>query len=85
MERRGEIGVRGCHVRALIDHGLVHFGGSVGFVPDSLLGDDPEAVKDGLRTAVARLVEQERFSHLLFAHGEPVVGEGRAALERFLA
>jgi hypothetical protein len=65
--------------------GLVHFGGSVGFVPDSLLGDDPEAVKDGLRTAVARLVEQERVSHLLFAHGEPVVGEGRAALERFLA
>jgi hypothetical protein len=64
--------------------GLVRFGDEIGFVSDALLGDDPEAVKAGLRAAVQRLVD-EPFEHLLFAHGDPIVGDGRAALERFLA
>jgi hypothetical protein len=64
---------------------LVHWGdGRVGFVPDGLLGDDPEAVKRGLRTAIERLLAEQRFEHLCFAHGNPIVGDGRAALERFL-
>jgi hypothetical protein len=64
--------------------GLVHWGDRrVGFVPDPLLGDDPEAVKRGLRASLERLLEQE-FEHLLFAHGDPIVGDGRRALERFL-
>jgi hypothetical protein len=65
---------------------LVHWGkGRVGFVPDDLLGDDPEAVKRGLRAALERLLEEQRFDHLCFAHGNPIIGGGRAALERFLA
>lgn len=59
--------------------GLIDVGGRVGFVPDHLLGDDPEAVKTGLRAAAARLLD-ERFAHLLFAHGDPIVGDGREAL-----
>lgn len=60
--------------------GLVRYGsGPVGFVPDFLLGDDPEEVKRGLRKALERLLEHD-FEHLLFAHGEPLVGGGRAAL-----
>ncbi len=64
--------------------GLVRFGeGPIGFVPDSLMGDRPEAVKSGLRDSLRRLVDEE-FEHLLFAHGEPFVGGGKDALRRFL-
>jgi hypothetical protein len=56
--------------------------GSLSFVPDRYLGDDPEAVKRGLRAAFRRLLEQD-FDSLLFAHGEPIVGGGKAALRVF--
>jgi len=65
--------------------GLVNYGSDgVGFVPDGLMGDDPEEVKRGLRRSLERLLDQE-FQHLLFAHGEPIVGSGRATLTRFLS
>ena len=64
--------------------GLVNYGG-VGFVPDSLLGDDPEEVKRGLRAAYRRIEAEHPAENLLFAHGEPIVGGGREALARFLA
>lgn len=57
--------------------------GSLSFVPDFLMGDDPEAVKEGLRHALARLLEHS-FDGLLFAHGAPLVGGGRNALRQFV-
>lgn len=60
--------------------GFLNDGGRVGFMPDELLGADPEAVRRGLRLAAARLLD-ERFAHLLFAHGDPIVGDGREALQ----
>jgi hypothetical protein len=57
--------------------------GELGFVPDHLLGDDPQAIKDGLRRAFSRLVEQEEFDALLMAHGDPVRQGGRSALLTF--
>ncbi len=64
--------------------GLIRFtDGSLGFVPDFLLGDNPEEVKRGLRESLRRLLEQ-RFEHLLFAHGLPLVGGGKEALATFL-
>jgi hypothetical protein len=60
--------------------GFLNDGGRVGFMPDGLLGEDPELVKRGLRLAAARLLD-ERFAHLLFAHGDPIVGDGREALQ----
>jgi hypothetical protein len=56
--------------------------GPLGFVPDELLDDDPEGVKDGLRDAFRRLASLSP-EHLLLAHGLPVVGDGRRALEDF--
>ena len=65
--------------------GVIRAGsGSLGFVPDFLLGDDPAEVKRGLAESVERLLELD-FDTLLFAHGEPLVGGGKAALRRFLA
>jgi hypothetical protein len=58
-------------------------GGTLGFVPDSLM-DDPERTKDGLREAYRRLAELD-FDHLLLAHGDPFVGNGREALRAFVA
>lgn len=57
---------------------LIHYGG-VGFVPDSLIGDDPEGVKRLIRERCAALLDQD-FEHLLFAHGDPLIGGGREAL-----
>lgn len=56
--------------------------GELRFVPDSLLGDDPEAVKQALRAALRRLCSEYEFDALLPAHGEPIVSGGREALAR---
>ncbi len=67
-----------------IADGIVRDGkGSLAFVPDDLLGEEPAEVKRGLRAAYARLLDLE-FDHLLFAHGEPWLGGGKAALRAFL-
>jgi hypothetical protein len=59
---------------------VIHWGGGkIGFVPDRYM-DDPPRVKEGIRASVRRLLEREGFGSLLFAHGEPIVGEGRNAL-----
>ena len=61
---------------------IVNYGGELGMVPDGLLGDEPERIRREIREAAEALLG-ERFDHLLFAHGEPVVGGGHEALERF--
>lgn len=58
--------------------------GPLTMVPDSLLGDDPEAVKRGLRAAYGRVLERG-FRHLLMAHGAPWVGDGKQALATFVS
>jgi hypothetical protein len=64
--------------------GLVRLSaGSLDFVPDWLLGDDPEAVKAGLYNAFRGLLELE-FDNLLFAHGRPLIGGGKLALREFV-
>jgi hypothetical protein len=57
--------------------------GELGFVPDELLGDDPAAIRDGLRQAFARLAREQEFEALLMAHGEPLHHAGRSALLTF--
>ena len=61
---------------------VIDYGG-LGFVPDELIGDDPEGVKEETRARCEELLE-EQFEHLLFAHGEPILGDGREALRRFV-
>ncbi len=62
---------------------IIRYGGEIGFVPDLLIGDDPEAVKRGVRQSVRRLLERD-FDTVLFAHGDPIVSGGKAVLERFV-
>ena len=54
----------------------------IGFVSDGLIGDDPEAVKAKIRERATSLLDLE-FDHLLFAHGDPVIGGGKEALRAF--
>lgn len=71
--------LRGHRALACAD-GLVRFDeGPPGFVPDHLIGDDPETVKQGLRVAYGRLADLD-VDNLLLAHGDPVLGGGRDAL-----
>jgi hypothetical protein len=56
--------------------------GELCFFPDHLLGDDPAAIKEGLK-AQLRLLLARPFDTLLLAHAEPVVGDGHKALEHF--
>jgi hypothetical protein len=60
-----------------------HGDGPLAFVPDSLLGDDPDDVKRGLIAAFERLLDLD-FDHLLLAHGHPVVGDGKEQLRAFV-
>jgi len=63
---------------------LINAGGEVGFVPDGLLGEDPEQVRSDITAAVRDLLDGQEFEHLLFAHGDPVVGGGPEALARLV-
>ena len=58
--------------------------GPLQFVPDSLLGEDPVAVRSGLIAAYSNLLEQYEFEHVLLSHGGPIIADGRAQLETFL-
>jgi hypothetical protein len=53
------------------------------FVPDNLMGDDPEAEKRDIKQTLGRLADELEFEHLLLAHGTPVPGEGRERLREF--
>jgi hypothetical protein len=59
-------------------------GGPLGFVPDVLM-DDPPGTKRVLLAAYARLLEELDFEHLLLAHGGPLIGDGRAELQEYVA
>lgn len=62
---------------------IVHYGDEISMVGDSLLGDDPEAVKRAVRDAISGLLARD-FDAVLFAHGDPIPSDGRAALRRFV-
>jgi hypothetical protein len=68
---------------AIADGAMNYTGGELHFVPDEHIGDDPEAIKSGLRAAYARLADELEPDILLLAHGSPVVGGGADALRRF--
>jgi hypothetical protein len=69
---------------ALADGVIRRGDGPLAFVPDGLMGDDPEADKRGLADAYEALLERIEVDHLLLAHGDPVVGDGGEALRAFL-
>jgi len=60
---------------------VIQYGG-LGFVPDKFIGDEPESVKPRIRERCAALLDRD-FAHLLFAHGEPLLDDGREALRAF--
>jgi hypothetical protein len=62
--------------------GVVHYGGELRFVPDNLIGENPEVIKEGLRRSYARMLDRP-FDALLFAHGEPIAEGGKDALKEF--
>lgn len=66
-----------------IADGAIRYGEELSFVPDFLMGDEPEGVKDGLRAAYRQLCEQVEFENLVLAHGTPIVGGAREALATF--
>jgi hypothetical protein len=77
------------HLRAAaalaVADGVIRRQDELAFVPDYLLGDDPEAVKRGLCDSYGQVCERHEFDHLLLAHGTPVLGDGRRQLAAFCA
>jgi hypothetical protein len=65
-----------------IADGIRHYDGEMDFFSDSLLGDDPDGVKAGLRESYRGILDRD-FDSLLFAHGDPIAGGGKSALRRF--
>jgi glyoxylase-like metal-dependent hydrolase (beta-lactamase superfamily II) len=74
--------IRSAGALAMAD-GLVHFRDGVRFVRDSYM-DEPAQTKRALARSLERLLDVD-FDTLLFAHGEPIVGEGKQTLRNFLA
>jgi hypothetical protein len=58
--------------------------GSLAFMPDSLLGDDPRAVRAGLLRNLRQMLDED-FEALLFAHSEPIRDGGHACLSDFVS
>ena len=67
-----------------IGDAIIRYGDELGFVPDSLMGEDPEGVKRGLKKVFLGHLKRD-FDNLLFAHGRPWVGGAREGLHHFLA
>jgi hypothetical protein len=61
---------------------VINYGG-LRFVPDNLMGDDPETEKRDMKATLGRLADELEFEHLLLAHGDPVPSEGRERLREF--
>ena len=61
---------------------VIHYDG-LRFVPDNLLGDNAEVIKEQIRRAYSRLLDRP-FDALLFAHGEPLAEGGKDALREFV-
>ena len=57
--------------------------GELAFVPDSLMGDDPEGVRRGVTAALRALLDHD-FDALLFAHGAPIESGGKERLKMFV-
>lgn len=73
---------RGQGLLAVADGVVRDKDGPLGFVPDEYIGEDAEAVKKDLLRAYRSLLDR-RFDTLLLAHGWPVVGSGKEALQGF--
>jgi hypothetical protein len=67
---------------ALADAVIREDSGALAFVPDFLLGDDPPAIRAGLRARLAALAELD-WDVLALAHGEPRAEGGRAEVAAF--
>jgi hypothetical protein len=59
----------------------INYGG-IRFVPDNLLGENPEVIKEEIKRSYSRLLDR-RFDALLFAHGEPMTEGGKETLRGF--
>jgi hypothetical protein len=66
-----------------IGDAIINEGGELDFVPDTLIGDDPPGIKRSLKEALLQICKQETFDHLLFAHGDPIIGGGKETLRTF--
>jgi hypothetical protein len=66
-----------------IGDAIIREDGELSFVPDYLMGDDPEGVKRGLKKAFTSHLKRD-FDTMLFAHGEPIVKGAKKELRRFL-
>jgi hypothetical protein len=66
-----------------IGDAIIRDDGDLEFVPDYLMGDDPEGVKRGLKKVFTSHLKRD-FDAMLFAHGEPIVSGAKKELRRFL-
>lgn len=63
---------------------VVRWGEELGFVPEEHIGDDPAAVKQGIRESFGRILDEREFRHLCLAHGEPILEVGAERLKAFV-
>ena len=77
------IEIPGCRALAVAD-AVVRVDGQLSLIPDQYM-DDPSVEKPQLVEGMQRLVDSVDFDHLLIAHGDPVLGDGRDQLRAVLS
>ena len=63
---------------------VMPWGEELGFVPEEHIGDDPPAIKKGIRESISRILDEYELRHLCFAHGEPILDTGAERLRAFV-
>jgi hypothetical protein len=63
---------------------VVRWGKDLGFVPEEHIGDDPPAIKKGIKGSLGRILDEQEFLHVCLAHGEPILDDGAKRLRAFV-
>ena len=63
---------------------VIPWGGELGFAPEEHIGDDPPAIKAGIKSSIARILDEHECRHVCFAHGEPILEVGGERLRAFV-
>ena len=77
------IEIPGCRALAVAD-AVMRVNGELALVPDQYM-DDAGVERPQLIEGMQRLVDTVDFDHLLLAHGDPVLGDGRDQLRAVLS
>jgi hypothetical protein len=62
---------------------VIRWEDGLGFAPEEHIGDDPPAIKKGIRASLVRILDERQIRHVCLAHGGPILRDGADVLRAF--